>query len=632
MKLPRPDLRALPDLFIRHGEKLAVVVVGLVALWLLWGSVHALQSLAVKDTQTPKAVDDAATQARGHIDREAQPPADLRPPREPLARGIDPWRMPLVPWWAGSSAPRLSIAKPPVLAALDQPLFKEFAKRSRPDVLPVEDLRAVAGLAILPAAVAAGGPGAAVLQPPVAEPPKPTKPAAGQGGRPRPGGDLLGVGPDRMPVAGMQPAGGAAAEPGRIVPYVVVTGLIPVRKQQEEYRSRFESAARPSDHNPKRDTPLWCDYEIERAAIGPDGKETWTRIDLAAVAKKRATDWGADAVVDVDPEFLLTSEDARSKQTTPIAFCSALPRRLDGSWDLADLHPWVVDRLAAKLAKEREAPDRAIGEPAGAGPAREGPGFDEMDQRLPEQLQPVEQRPERPEYRLFRFVDTAVVPGQTYRYRARLKVWNPNYDRNPEKMRPHLEDPALAVEPKLTSPESGPSTAATVPDTTRILVGTLRRGEIKEMRLKAGTLEVLVLAPSEKSGSFALRGLVADPGAIVDVDEEINKRYRGRARGEKVVTRRLLLDARGRQEDRRDGPAEKEKPPGVIPDPLDVICLRPDGSFEFASVADSERSIAAYRATLPPRGTKAEAKEPVPGDLTRPDFAPDQPVRPKVPF
>lgn len=636
MKLPRPDLRALPDLLIRHGEKVVVAVVGLVALWLVWGGVHALRSLAVKDAQTPEAVNRAAVQARGHIDRDAKPPADLLPPREPLARGIDPWRTPLVPWWTGPAAPSLAIAKPPVLPVLDSPLFNELAKRSQPNVLPIEDLQAVAGLAILPVAAPPEGQGPAGPRPPVAEPAKSAKPAK-PAGQTRPGRDPLGGVLERMPGEGLQPMGGPATEGGRIVPYVVVTGLIPVKKQQEEYRRRFESTSRPANHDPRRDMPLWCDFEIERAATGPDGKEKWTRIDLAAVAKKRATDWGgAAAAVDVDPDFQLAAgEDARNKSpasSTPIGFCSALPRRLDGTWELADLHPWVVDRLVAKLAEVGRASEPAMREPAEGGPGPEGPGFDELEQRPPDRVQPVEQRRELPEYRLFRFIDMDVSPGATYRYRVRLKVWNPNYDKNPEKMRPHLENPALAIEPKLAAPESGPSPAATIPDTTRILVGTLRRGEIKEMRLKPGTLEVLVLAPSAKTGSFALRGLVADPGAVIDVDEEINKRQRGRARGEKVVTGRLLLDARGRQEDRRDGPAEKEKPPGAIPEPLDVVCLRPDGSFEVASLADSERSIEAYRATLPPRVTKADAREPVPGDTLRPDVPPEQPVRPKVPF
>ncbi|MFM9058977.1 MAG: hypothetical protein ACKOSQ_07635 [Planctomycetaceae bacterium] len=624
MKLPVPDLRAVPDLLVRHGEKIVVTVVGLAGLWLVWGGVHALRSLTVKDTQTPEAVDRAATQARGHIERDAQPPADLLPPREPLARAIDPWRTPLVPWWTGTAAPVLTIAKPPVLAALDRPLFNELAKRSRPEVLPLEDLRAVAGVAVLPVTTPTAEPGGAAPRPPVAAPP------AGKGTKPRAGRDPLAGGPEAT-----TPDATAGAVPDverrRIVPYVVVTALIPVKKQQEEYRRRFESTSRPSDHDLRRDMPLWCDFEIDRATVGPDGKETWTRLDLAAIDTKRATDWGADAAVGVPTEFLLGSgEDARSKQTTPIGFCAPLPRRLDGTWELADLHPWVAERLEATLAADRPEPAKPR-QPVEALPDREGPGFDEKDQP-PADQPPIEQPQQLPDYRLFRFIDTDVSPGTSYRYRVRLKVYNPNYAKNPEKMRPHLESPDLAIELKLASPESKPSPPAVVADPTRVVIGTLRRAEAKELRLKPGTLEVLVLAPSATTGSYALRGLIADPGAVLDIDEEINKRYRSRARGEKVVTDRLLLDARGRQDDRRDAPAEKEKTPGTIPEPLDVLCVRPDGSFELASLADSERPLDAYRDTLPARGTKADAKEPAPGDSTRPDVPSDQPVRPRVPF
>lgn len=591
MKTPRIDLESAQDFLLRHGEKIVAAVVGMGAALLIWGGVNAVRTLSVTDQQTPEAVRRIVTQARGHIDSVPQTPADQLPKREPLAAKIDPWRTPLVPWWTGPAPSSLAIAPLQAVVELDRPLFDEAAKRGSPAVFPIENLRAVAGLAVLP--VAAAAPAAAAGPPAAGQKPEPAP------GRrpPRAGGPQAIDGP---PADRPQDAGPKA----RIVPYVIVTGLIPVRKQQAEYRQRFEECG---FRDPKRDSPLWSDFEIDRGVVGPDGAENWTKIDLAAV-RKRIADWG-QAAGNVDAQFLLgATEDKRSK-TTPIGFCSPLPPLLAGDWDLADLHPWVIDRLRSRLAGQaRPAEPAAPPEPLDA-----GPGFNAPEERRPQPAADAA-RDDVPEYRLFRFVDTDIAPGTTYRYRVRVKLWNPNYDEMPERMRPHLADPSLAVEPKLTAAESAASTAATVPDPTRILVGTLAPEETKELKIRPGssTLEVLVLAPSVETGRFRLRALVADPGVVVDVDEKYNqKNQRDRARGESVETRRLLVDARGRQEERREGAGEKNKPDGGIPEPLEVICLRPDGSFEFASLDGSEPLVDAHRSTRPP-ASKAEAKGVVP--------------------
>lgn len=594
MKKPNIDLASVTDLLVRHGEKIGVVVVGLGALLLVWGGIDAMRTLSVTEAQTPEAVNRAVAQARSHIGREVQPPADLLPPRAPLAEAIDPWRTPLVPWQTGSG-PWLTVAELAPLAVINRPLFEEFKKRGQPAVVPMEDLRAVAGIAVLPSLATAPG---------ARKPARPAVAPAGPGRR-----DPLAA--DR---GGQQPDGGddGPGQRGRIVPYVVVTGLIPVDKQQAEYRLAFEACGY---RDAKRDSPLWCDFEIDRATVGPDGKETWTTIDLAAVNAKRAQDWGAAAGINVPAEFQLAAgEDGRSPKTTPIGFVSPLPQRLDGTWDLADLHPWVVD-----MAKKLTEPDPAAEPPPAQAPAeavgRDAPGFVDVGPETPPPT-PPEPIKQLPEYRLFRFIDTAVEPGGAYRYRVRLKVWNPNFDTSPERMRPHLTDPALAREPKLTSPASQPTASATVPDPTRVLVGTLRAKEMKDLRMKPGTLEVLVLGPSRQHGSFALRGLVADPGVVIDVDEGLNLRNQmDRARGEDIVTKRILLDARGRQQDRADAEDDRRKPRAGVPEPLDVICLRPDGSFEVASLADSEKPIREYRDTLPSRGFKGDSKDAVEPDL-----------------
>ena len=608
MKKPDIDLRSVQDFLLRHCEKIVAAAVGLGVVFLIWAGVGALRTLSVKESQTPEAINRVVKQAHGHIDSVPQAPADQLPKREPLAEKIDPWRTPLVPWWTGTAPASLSIAPPPAVAVLDRPLFDEAAKRGTPDVFPIEDLRAVAGLAVLPVAAAAPA-AAAVPVPPAGQ----KKPDPAPGRRPPRGGDPLAMDAP-LPVGPLD-----NAPKGRIVPYVIVTGLIPARKQHEEYRQRFAGCG---FRDPKRDSPLWSDFEIDRATIGADGKEKWTSIDLADVARKRLANWGpvaAGPAAGMDAEFLLgANEDARS-QTTPIGFCSPLPPLLEGDWNLADLHPWVIESLRTRFAPPVRQAEPVV--PPDAGPRLDGPGFNAPVERRPEPAA-AEARNESPAYRFFRFVDTDVAPGATYRYRVRIKLWNPNYDENPEKMRPHLTDPSLAVERKLAAAQSAPSPTATVPDPTRILVGMLGPDEAKDLKVRpiSNAVEVLVLAPSVETGRFKLRALVADPGVVVDIDEKYNqKNQRDRARGEAIETRRLLLDARGRQEERRGGAVEKNKPDGGIPEPFEVICLRPDGSFEFASLDASEPLVDEHRSTRPPasksdvKGSPAPVAPPRPG-------------------
>jgi len=607
VKLPALNLSSLSELALRHGEKVVVAIVALVGLWLAWGGIDAMRSLSVTQAQTPQAVEQAASQARAHIDRDAQPPADLLSARTPLADLIDPWRTPLVPWKSGST-PWLAIAAPPALALLDNPLFEEAAKRGKPEVLPIEDLRAVAGLAILPPVVAKDGQPA---QQPAAQPARPKPAETPRGRRPPKGADPLAGGGELAPAPEAMAGEGPPQPEGRVVPYVIVTGLIPVAKQQAEYRSRFEACG---FRDPKRDSPLWCDFEIERSSVGANGKEAWTKIDLAAVAKNVLADRGDGAVGGDLASFQLgAGEDARSRQTTPLPFCSGLPPRIDDTWELGDLHPWVVERLVERLAKVAAGQETVPQEAANPLPGREGPDFGGPEERPPDPIM-AEAKADLPAYRMFRFIDTDVEPGGTYRYRVRLKVWNPNYDRNPERMRPHLTDPSLALETKLASAEGKPSPAASVPETTRVVVAPLSRSEIKDLKLKQGTYEILVLAPRDPTREldpFALRGLVGDPGVEINVDEKLNlKNQKDRARGLAIKTERMLVDARGRQEDRREGPAEKEKPPGVIPEPLDLLVMRKDGTFDLVTTADSERPVSAYIGTLPRRGAKADVVDP----------------------
>ena len=192
------------------------------------------------------------------------------------------------------------------------------------------------------------------------------------------------------------------------------------------------------------------------------------------------------------------------------------------------------------------------------------------------------------EFRLFRFLDTTVKPGQRYRYRVRLSVRNPNFGIDPQ----YLADPTSAKGELLPSKESNETAAVVVPDATTLLVQTLTKEQAKEKKLKVGSLQVLVLAPSRDTGTYTLRSLITETGGLADVDSSLNKPGDVRVKGDNVTTGRVLVDVRGRQ--------DESGKPGTPVETFELLFLRPDGSCEVVSAADSQRLSDRYMPTLDP--------------------------------
>ncbi len=562
MKLPGIPLNMerVGEFLLRHGEKILGTVVLLGAAWLAWSGIAAVRTQGVREDHAPAGIKKVAARADAHVGRVKKAPQDFLAAHGALAEQLDAWRSPLPPW---QSVAALELADPPPMSLLDKPLFEELAKRTKPDVFPLEELHAAAGVGLFA-----------------------TKP----------------------------PAGGRDVEPGaaagsRLAPYVIVTGLIPAGRQQDEYRGRFQGVGYKEI---KRDAPLWSDFVLERTAVAPGMPENWEPIDLAAAVQAWARDW---AMQPREPpaNWLLdaTTGDARSPQTTPVAFCGPLPERLDEGWGLDDLHP----RLIAWLERRNAADGDRQPEPRSPNAGPGGPGFAGLPPaEAPAAPQPQDPVVESEPYRLFRFIDTDVQSGRAYRYRVRLKVWNPNLGLAPQ----HLANASLAREQKLASPPSAASNTAVVPGTTRILAGMVRKDDAKRLKIKPGTYEVIVLAPDNSGSDYALRAIYGELGLPADVDAKTGRSSTEiRSRGKPVTTGCILVDARGRQEDRESTTAPRggtRKPDReLVPEPLEMLCLRPDGSFEFVSAADAERDMRRYWTTLPPIDfTKGDERRPPP--------------------
>jgi hypothetical protein len=580
------DKEAIVDFLLRHGEKFVVSLVALLALGLAWGGLDAMTSKAASEQQSPQAIERNAEEAARHIEQEKTAPATEKRSAGPLAKAIDPWRNP-------------DVAEPPSLALLDRPLFEESAKRSQPDVYPIEDLRAVAGLAVLPVKAA--------TEPPPGQRPRPRgepEPAGGERSPLEPGPGLFGP-------AGPQPVAGDQFR-GRIVPYVVVTGLIPVSRQTAEYRRRFEGVG---FQDARRDAPLWADWVIERTVVAAGG-ERWEKIDLVDAGRRAVADWTGAAPERLPESLLLGGLDKRNPKTTP-PYCGPLPLLLKGSWGISGVHPWVLDQMRRQQQPAGAAPEQPAVEP-GVEPGTDvfgdnqaapgaGPPTGAVAPGQPVAGGPLDPGATGGEFRMFRFIDTAVEPGKSYRYRVRHELWNPNYKVPTQ----HLEKAALAQEMKLPSPSSKETPAVTVPDSTTTLVGMLRKADMK--KFKPGYFELLVLGPSKETGDYKLRGLITEAGGLVNVDGRLNKPGDRRTRGEEITTDRVVVDMRGRQEERSE--AKTPRPP----EPFEVLCLRPDGGFEFVSAADSEATLSEHAATLPAaEGGKPEGAPGQPDPVSKP--------------
>lgn len=594
MKRPSISLNkeAILDFLLRHVEKFVAALIAVLACGMVWGGISAVRTMPAGPGQLPKAITDAAGRATSHIQAAKQPPADAFT-RPQLTKLIDPWRSP-------------ELAGPPPLPLWNKPLFEERSKRTGPEVFPIEDLRAVAGVTIFPAK---DNPAGLAADSPADVEPAPKQKRQKRGGRAgqQPPGLEGGVPPGFGPEFGglVRPMGSpqAAVVRGRLVPYCIVTGLIPVAKQEGDYRARYEGA---TYRDPKRDEPLWSDYLVERTVVIPGGRDNWEKIDMRVVAKQAQKDWAGIQPEQLPPGFLLSAD--KNPGAGGIAYASPLPQLVGDAWGTESMHPWFVDQARKAIAEQAAAVKRAQDqtEPAVApeNPLA-GPGF-ESPLDVQEPGQPVAPMPQlggpgirvdaagRPivdlDYRLFRFVDTTVEIGKAYRYRVRLSLWNPNY----KLLTQYLADAALAKDPKLPSQPSNVTEPVRVPGTTSLVVRSLQKTDTK--KFKPGMMEVLVLAEDPATQSYTLRSLVTEIGGLANIDKRLNRPAETRVRGADIETNSVLVDMRGRQEDRTEARAAKPTPP---PEPLEMLFLREDGSFEIASAADSQLLVDRYINTLP---------------------------------
>ncbi|MGD9722218.1 MAG: hypothetical protein AB7O59_11755 [Pirellulales bacterium] len=401
------DLQAIKDAALRHGEKIAFAVVGLVFLLFVYS---ALKRESLDAAKQPDRLNAKAGEARNHVTN-----STFDAKKDSLA----------VVDYAGRAKREMVLVKNYVARnILNPPEVEQKTQRGTPAILPIEQLRAAGGFGVF----ALKGGNAA---------PRPKADAENRRATPPKGKDEVNF-----------PAGDAS----KLVPqaYTVITGLVPVNKQAQEFSRVFAGAL---GEKADRDQPTYLRVVLQRAEIDPAQPTKEPQWQDVPSADAFVSQW--EGVMD---------EESKDKFVEP-ALVSKLGPLVIGKWGNAVRHPAIDAAQAAleeHLAQETQ-PAVGVVQPAGrqlpVGQAQPGaPAVPAANKSRQEHVI---------EYRLCRLFDFSVQPSKKYRYRAKVVLANPNFGLPPAV----LQKPETNRIELLEADWSNPSSTAAVPDRYGVLAG-----------------------------------------------------------------------------------------------------------------------------------------------------------------
>jgi hypothetical protein len=290
--------------------------------------------------------------------------------------------------------------------------------------------------------------------------------------------------------------------------FAAIRGIFRMKQQVEKVKRALRLDTAQEAYTQVR---FW-DFELQRqTAVAGAGADPW------------ANEW-EDVDIDVAVKLLERIEfdvDVVDEQYRHAVFTMPLPYRVTGSWSTASgpngilaSHPQIKRLLSEKEQVEQETRAKALlkaAEQEEKIKESSGRGFQrvQVDTRSMRGSMmgnskamsayadsynelSMESNPDysaqssgnramgrmdvfaTPELMLFRFLDFSVVPGNAYRYRVRLKLLNPNFDRDPGE----LQDFASREGKYRFTPWSGVSTPALIQDENEVFVAKVddRRG------------------------------------------------------------------------------------------------------------------------------------------------------------
>lgn len=498
-KLKSIDFKAL---FINHGEKFGLALIVLIVLLALGKTSWS------RYAEAPEELDRKAKDAR---QRFSSPDNRWPKEKEESFKVVDFTDR------AGQLFQPLDLAKVEFSTPLVTPLYRKREQASEPVLMAVEFLIADAGQAILGvspansavvdsgtataaesavptppgtgfrpstqpggANTATANPGGATIPPAgITAPGQTTRMSSGPGGHAGPGAHGGSAG---MPGAGGDPSGVVA----RGARYVAVRGVFPLKQQLD----RYQQALKVSSADASSMFEL-LDFVLERqaAVAGPDPWDTkWETVSI-------------ESALEVLRECSDFDQDPVKTGVTDSVITMSLPYRLLEFWGDHATHPNIRDfqlkpeemerelKLQEKLVEEYEkaklqseprvrrrgvAPEqrdlRRMGQELMTGPGAShnmermmsgmaGPMTEGGPQTKMSSADIKDRLTANGRLLLFRYFDFDVQPGMAYRYRVKLAIRNPNFERPPAE----IVSPELAEGAERETPWSNISMPAVVP-------------------------------------------------------------------------------------------------------------------------------------------------------------------------
>lgn len=385
------DLASIKSWLLEHGEKVAFAIVAVVFLLFTYS---AFSREVLEASKQPDELQKLADSVRQHVTSSTFDPA-----RE----GVQ-----VVDYTERAMSKPVKPENYVLATPLNPPVTDPKDRRGDPEVLGAGELHVAAGFDVFSF--------------------KPDDGAAAAGG-------------DGQNHAKLQPQ-----------PWAVVTGLVPLARQEQEFTKMFAQAVGADQ---KRDVPHYMKPVLERLEVG---KEKWENVPAA---EKYEVLWTGTA-----------KELVPSEYTDP---------ELTGNLGLLFYNEWGGSVSHRGLTRKR---DRSAELPAATAPADA--------QAKSERSEPPAEEAKGVEYLLLRVFDYSVDAGKQYRYRVTLKLHNPNFGVSPL----HLKNGESALKEELQSQPSEPTDVVTIPDGHGILAGPVDAGT----RSSEPAATVVVTAIDPQSG------------------------------------------------------------------------------------------------------------------------------------
>lgn len=532
----------------QHCEKF---VFGAAVLLVVWIALPDSERTPIDEDQGPSSLVQKVTRANERLDTESWP--TIREERVPTEdRYTEAVRDDLL---------SVSPSGYPADVPLDKPLFPPQIKRDDPKLYPVEELEVavVYGPLVLEKA------GAAPVR-------RGREEEAPPGTRSLPFQTREQI--ERA--YGIVPPGGREAVGATIV---AIKGLVPIRKQQYEYDSRFKEAA---DYHPSRDVPNYGAgeetsrfgtryyYAVERAEVGSDGNPgTFKTVGNSYIQVTKEKEWTDNPVREVaderyvDHRFAMDIPPLMLRDLEPIALHSDIP---SASEAIVEEEP--MEEPAEDAAEQDETPMDIFGPALGDDEPSEPP----PSERRPTSTPKTTEETREVDYRLFRFFDMDVEPGKAYVYRVKLYLEDPN-DPSPSHPKPPLRVMEKSVvqrisrKPKASvwwreTPYSETSAVVRTPSANqdRVLVGdvdpgkvTTPTGEKFRIRQREESAKVMTLVWDQSRALDVPGKRDVHRGAVLNFDATVEAIDAGdgvlrELTGYPFRTDDLVLDIRGGEE------------------------------------------------------------------------------------